>query len=80
MGWLDMYCSYCTPTGWSTNNPIVHGLARHVLYSLYIVKGAAWLLLLSSIYMWLCIIYITRELAMAGSLDLYHHLITELHQ
>jgi hypothetical protein len=44
------------------------------------VKGAAWLLLLTSIYMWLCINYITRELAMAGSLDLYHHLITELHQ
>jgi hypothetical protein len=34
MGWPDMYCSYCTPTGWSTNNPIVHGLARPVLYPL----------------------------------------------
>ena len=37
------------------------------------VKGQ-WLLLIVHIYMWLCIYYITRELAMAGSLDLYHHL------
>ena len=37
------------------------------------VKGQ-WLLLFVHIYMWLCIYYITRELAMAGSLELYHHL------
>jgi hypothetical protein len=35
MDWLDVYCTHCTLTGWTTNDPIVHGLAGHVLYSLY---------------------------------------------
>jgi hypothetical protein len=32
MDWPDVYCTHCTPTGWSDNNPIVHGLAGLVLY------------------------------------------------
>jgi hypothetical protein len=31
---LDLYCTHCRPTGWMDNNPIVHGLARPVLYPL----------------------------------------------
>ena len=29
-----MYCTHCTPTGLSANNPIVHGLVRLLLYPL----------------------------------------------
>jgi hypothetical protein len=32
IGGLYLYCTHCTPTGWSDNNLIVHGLAGPELY------------------------------------------------
>ena len=32
MDWLNLYCTHCTPTGWSDNNLIVHRLAGPELY------------------------------------------------